>query len=214
MVVSAEDSRDANDRPLEFNWQLLQGDPERVTIEPLEGGARARITLDWHDPFPISEEVPLETARVDIGVFANNGVHDSAPAILSWYFPPSETRVYEPSPDGAPRVVSIDHADPAKAKTYADPMLVARADWRDDYAWGPGGDLLGWTRIRPGRSDDFTADGARILTRDAGGSPERVEPVAYPLGRDDRGRLVVEELSSGAALDYRGAAPPPEEARP
>jgi hypothetical protein len=41
-----------------------------------------------------------------------------------------------------------------------------------------------------------------------------VEPVAYPLGRDERGRLMVEELSSGAALDYRGAAPPPEEARP
>jgi hypothetical protein len=198
MLVSAEASRDPNGRPLGFEWHLLQGDPEKVRIEPLAGGARARITIDWHDPFPISEEVPLETSRVDIGVFAHNGVHDSAPAILSWYFPPVEKRRYAPGPDGAPRIVTIDHADPERAKAYADPMLVARADWRDAYAYDAAGKLLGWTRHRAGGSEDFTPDGRRVLTRDAAGRPQRTEAVAHVLDRDRRGRLVVEELSAAA----------------
>ena len=33
-----------------LHWRLLQGDPAHVTIEPLDGGRRARITLDWQDP--------------------------------------------------------------------------------------------------------------------------------------------------------------------
>ena len=76
MVVSAEESRDASDRPLTFTWSLLQGDPERVRIEPLDDGRQARITIDWHDPFEASENNPIRTSRVDIGLFANNGVHD------------------------------------------------------------------------------------------------------------------------------------------
>ena len=99
MLVTAEDTRDPNGRPLRFEWHLLQGDPARVKIEPQDGGRRARITLDWHDPFRISEDNPVISSRVDIGVFAHNGAHDSAPALLSWYCPP-ESRTYAPGPDG------------------------------------------------------------------------------------------------------------------
>ena len=167
-----------------------------MSIEPLGDGSRARITLDWHDPFEISEETPLTTSRVDIGVFAHNGVHDSAPAIVSWYFPPHETRRYEDGPDGVPRIVSIDHADPQKAEVYADPLLLPRADWRDDYAYGEDGTLAGWTRHRGTRTQDYTADGARILTRSPDGRPERVVPVAYTLDQDGRGRLRLREVSA------------------
>ncbi|HMR51765.1 MAG TPA: hypothetical protein PKA33_04670 [Amaricoccus sp.] len=206
MLLSAEASRDANDRPLEFHWRLLQGDPERVRIEPLDGGARARVTLDWHDPFEISEEVPLTTARVDIGVFASNGVHDSAPAILSWYFPPQESRRYAPGPDGAMRIAAIDYADPQKAETYADPMLIPRANWRDEYRYAPDGTPAGWIRFREGRDDAFTPEGLRILTRDAAGAPATVEAVAYPLRRTPEGGFAVDELSTGRILDYAGPA--------
>ena len=192
--VSAEETADPNGRELAFAWRLLQGDPERVRIEPLDDGRRARITLDWHDPFPISDDNPLVTARVDIGVFANNGVHDSAPAILSWYFPPSEARSYAPGPDGAPRIASIDYAG---RKAYADPMLVARADWRDDYHWAPDGSLLGWTRVRGERREEFDAAGARILAPAEGPAPARTEPVAYPLRRLPDGRLGIAEVSAG-----------------
>ena len=206
MLVSAEETRDPNGRELAFHWRLLQGDPAKVRIEPLDGGARARITLDWHDPFEISEQDPVVTSRVDIGVFADNGAHDSAPAIVSVWFPPGETRRYAPGPDGAPRIAAIDHADPKAAKAYRDPMLVARADWRDDFAYAADGTPLGWTRHRAGRPPEgFTPEGARILARGADGRPARTAPVAYRLSRDAAGALLIEEISPEAA-----PAPSPE----
>ena len=197
MIVSAAESRDANNRDLTFHWHLLQGDPERVTIEPLGDGTRARITLDWHESFPISEDDPTVTSRVDIGVFAHNGVHDSAPAIVSWYFPPHETRIHEDGPDGAPRLVSLDHADPEKAEIYADPLLLPRADWRDAFTYTADGALAGWTRHRGDRTEDYTATGARILTRTPDGTPDRTEAVAYPLRAADDGALHLREVSVG-----------------
>jgi hypothetical protein len=194
MQVSAAATRDPNGRPLSFQWRLLQGDPERVRIEPSADGASARITLDWQEPFRISEDNPLTASRVDIGVFANNGVHDSAPAIISWYFPPEEARRYAAGPDGALRIASIDYA--ARPAAYADPMLIARADWRDDYHYAPDGSLTGWTRVRGARQDDYAADGARILTPAADGAPARTEPVAYPLSRRPDGSLGLQEISA------------------
>ena len=207
MTLSAEDSRDANGRPLSFSWALLQGDPARVRIEPLDDGRRARVTLDWHDPYRISEENDQTTSRVDIGVFANNGVHDSAPAILSWTFPAHETRTYEPGPDGAPRIVSIDYADPEKRRVYADPLLYPRAAWRDAYAYAyaPDGAPRGWTRTTAdGRETAYAPDGARVLEADPEGRPLRTEPVAYALRPGPAGTLDIVELSGDPA-----AAPDP-----
>ena len=192
--LSAADTVDPDGRPLSFQWRLLQGDPAHVKIEPGEDGTTARITLDWQEPFRISEDNPLITSRIDIGVFANNGVHDSAPAIVSWYLPPEEARRYVPGPDGVMRLASIDYA--ARPGTYADPMLIPRADWRDDYRYAADGSLAGWTRTRAGRSDDYTAQGARILVPASGDAPARTEAVAYPLSRGPDGSLRLEEVSA------------------
>jgi hypothetical protein len=43
MTVSAAATRDPNGRPLRFDWVLLQGDPDRVRIEPLDPRARAPV---------------------------------------------------------------------------------------------------------------------------------------------------------------------------
>jgi hypothetical protein len=195
ITLTAEETRDPNDRPLTFEWRLLQGDPEKVTIEPSEDGRQARITLDWHDPFRIAEDNPLISSRIDVGVFANNGKHDSAPAILSVYCPPDQARIYAAGPDGAPRVVSIDYA--ARPGSYVDPMLIARAGWRDDYHYDADGALTGWTRTRADgpTPEEFTAEGYRRL------SPGRAEVPAYPLERDDKGGLRVEEVASGRVID-------------
>ena len=202
MILSAEASRDANGRPLEFHWRLLQGDPAKVRIEPIDGGARARVTLDWHDPFRISEENDQIASRVDIGVFASNGAHDSAPAILSWAFPAHEARVYEPDENGVPRIVSVDFADPARAKVYADPLLYPRTDWRDVHRYDAEGRSLGWTRRRAGVETLFAPDGARLLETSPEGRPLRAAAVLYAIGPDPTGTLAVQELSEGGMIEY------------
>ena len=204
LTVSAADTTDPNGRPLAFHWRLLHGDPARVRITPLEDGRQARIEIDWQDPRPVAKDSPVTAARVDIGVFADNGAHDSAPAIVSMVLPAWETRVYEPGPDGSLRIASIDYADPAKAGTYVDPMLMARADWRDVYAYDAAGRLTGWRRIRDGQAEDFDAEGRRILARDSAGRPARTSRPLYPLARTASGGLAISEIpgdtSSGGGV--------------
>ena len=195
MVVSAEDSRDVNGRPLTFTWALLQGDPAKVLIEPLDGGRRARITLDWHDPFEISEEVPLVTSRVDIGVFAANGVHDSAPAILSWYFPPDASRTWETGPGRRPppRRHRPPPAGPALRRSRAlprrglggPPRLGSRRTARRlDPA--PGGPPGGGVRRR--RPPDPLPSPGRVTRADGAGRPRHPPRRRRPLCSRGTGR--------------------------
>jgi hypothetical protein len=207
MTVSAAATRDPNGRPLAFHWRLLRGDPERVRITPSGDGARAEIAIDWQAPRPVADASPVVSSRVDIGVFASNGVHDSAPAFVSLLLPAHETRVYASGPDGSLRIAAIDHADPKHAGAYLDPMLMARADWRDDYRYDAEGRLTGWRRSRADRpAEDFDARGRRILEVDAAGSPARTVAVRYPLARGPAGGLVVREVPGA---DPAGADPSP-----
>ena len=196
LTVSAEATGDPNGRPLTFTWAVLRGDPERTRIEMLdEAGTRARITVEWQDPRPVPGLPDIVSRRVDIGVFASNGVHDSAPAFVSVLLPRHETRVYEAGPDGAMRPVSIDRA--AGPDDYADPALFPAMPWRDDYLYAADGASLGWTRTRDGFASDYAPDGARVLTRDAEGLPEHVEGVVYAVAADEDGVTRVEERSAG-----------------
>lgn len=187
LTLSADETKDPNGRPLSFQWRLLQGKGEHVRITPSKDGRTASISLDWQEPFAISKDNPVKSSRVDIGVYANNGVHDSAPAILSVWFPPDEARTYEPGPDGAMRIASIDYA--GRPGVYADPMLIARADWRDSYHYDAAGRLTGWTRTRGGASEEYDAEGRRILAPADATGPARTEAVSYPLRRLPDGGL-------------------------
>ena len=172
ILVSAAETRDPNGRALAFDWRLLQGDPAKVRIEPMGDGSTARITLDWHDPFPVSEDDPTPTARIDVGVFASNGVHDSAPAILSWYCPPTETRSYAaPGPataaGAAARRDRPRRPGPRRGLRRPAPRAARRLARRIRHRRGRPRHRLD----PPPRGRDpeaFTADGARILDRDAG----------------------------------------------
>src|SRR6056297_2788064 len=128
LVVTTEDTSAPNDRPLTFEWRLLRGDPRRVWIEP-QGvdGRSAKIRIAWHDQW--TEPVPGSKAgkerrvsRVDIGVFANNGVFDSAPALISIDFPEHQIRQYTAEPSGGKRLLSIDY-DTVGRDAYFDPVL-------------------------------------------------------------------------------------------
>ena len=174
MLVSAENTRDPNNRPLVYHWRLLRGDLERVQIKPLNPqGTRAELLVAWHERQPIEAGSALLSSRVDIGVFAHNGAHYSAPAFISWYFPANENRTY----DNAHRIAAIEYRPASEAESYADPALLTPASWRDTYQYDPQGQWLGWTRTRDGATEEFTRDGALVLKRDEQGRPSEARTV-------------------------------------
>ncbi|MEO0990899.1 MAG: hypothetical protein AAFX00_08130, partial [Pseudomonadota bacterium] len=140
MIVSTANTTDPNGRPLTFVWRVLSGDPEKVRITPLDAdGTLARIEIDWHDPFTratrASQEDKRVSSRVDIGVFASNGAHISAPGFISVAFPSHQVRQYTDGPNGVPTPVSIDY-DAAGRDAYLDPLLYWSAPWTDAFTEG------------------------------------------------------------------------------
>ncbi|MBL3570653.1 hypothetical protein BV509_00475 [Rhodovulum sulfidophilum] len=152
MTVSAAETRDPNGRKLTFTWALLQGDPARVWIEPLDpDGSRARIRVAWHDPKTAitrdrSGYHNRRQSRVEIGVFASNGINDSAPAFVTVFFPDHQNRTYATSGAGGMRLVSIDY-DAMGRGVYYDPLLFWSAPWTDRAGYDGAGALTGWTRF-------------------------------------------------------------------
>lgn len=164
MVVTAKDTRDPNGRALRFSWVILRGDPGKVRIEPLDPvGTAARITIDWQDAQPIAPGLPPEgearlSSRVDIGVFAWNGVHDSAPAFISVSFPTHQVRTYVRQPDGDLQLASVDYNALARKAPY-DPLLYWSASWRDDFSYDEAGNLTGWQRKTGTEVQEFSPEG-------------------------------------------------------
>jgi hypothetical protein len=92
IVIDVSKTADLQKRPLKLLFQVLQGDPRLVKIDHSGGGPYARIRVRWHPPMITT--TGIRSHRVDIGIFANNGVSVSAPAILSFYMLPNEQRFY------------------------------------------------------------------------------------------------------------------------
>jgi len=106
MVVSAEGSYDVNKRPLTFTWVVLRGDAGRIKIRPTnDAQSVVELVVPYHARRPISPGSPMESNRVDIGVFAHNGVHHSAPAFITYFSLDSEARTY----DDKGRILEIGH---------------------------------------------------------------------------------------------------------
>lgn len=193
MVVSAEPTVDPNGHGVQFDWVLLRGDPARVRIEPQgPDGMTARITVNWHDAFALPANDSggtggRETSRVDIGVFAWNGLSDSAPAILSISFPTHQHRTYETGLGGAVRLASVDYDARGRGATY-DPRLHWSAPWRDEFVYGPDGALTGWTRDTGHELDIY----------DASGQPVQGPPIRYELAQPPGEAPVLGILREGA----------------
>lgn len=151
LVVTAEDTFAPNDRPFTFEWRLLRGNPERVWIEPQgPDGRTAKIRVAWHEPWtelaPSKKgQIERRMSRVDIGVFANNGVYDSAPSFISIDFPEHQIRQYTALTDGGKRLLSIDY-DAEGREAYFDPLLYWSAAWTDTASYDKNGKISGWDR--------------------------------------------------------------------
>lgn len=186
MVVSAANTTDPNGHDLEFTWALLRGDPKRVRITPGgERGETAEISIDWHPTRQISPGHKRLTNRVDIGVFAWNGYHDSAPAIISIGFPGHQIREYGPVADGTQtKLLSIDY-DAAERDAKYDPVLFWSAPWKDVMIYDDAGAVVEMQRqfadktlslasaeaLSNGQEIRYSLkenEGSRILSMDAG----------------------------------------------
>lgn len=93
IVVSTRGSGDLLGRPVSLTWQILRGDPKLIRLEEGPEKGQATIRLKWH--MPMITETGIRTNRVDIGVFATNGVSTSAPAFVTFYMLPNENRFYD-----------------------------------------------------------------------------------------------------------------------
>jgi hypothetical protein len=177
MTIDAASSLDQRD--LKFQWVVLQGDPKRVVIKPLnETASRVEITVAYHERFRLQEgsNAPsaMTSSRVDVGCFVKAGAYYSAPSFISFYFLPNEQRVYRE--DG--QILSVDYTN--AAHRYADPVLTLQKNWKDLYEYDPQGHLTGWYRTRTGGgAERFTHKGHKVLETDKQNRPVKACVVQY-----------------------------------
>lgn len=96
LVLSTAKSGDRLNRPITIKAVVLQGDPALVKLQTEAERSIVRIKARWQPPILVGSSVPaIRSHRVDIGLFADNGVSLSAPAIVSLYMLPNERRFYD-----------------------------------------------------------------------------------------------------------------------
>lgn len=178
MTVEAASSMSLGSE-MKFQWVLLQGDPKKVFIKPLNRDAsRVEITVAYHGTFrPLqangSPQV-VASSRVDIGCFVKGTSYYSAPSFVSFYYLPNEERVYRE--DG--QILSVDYTN--AAHRYADPVLTLQKGWKDLYEYDDHGHLTGWYRARSsGQPERFTRLGHKVLTTDSLNRPLKACAVQY-----------------------------------
>lgn len=93
MLISLEKTLNPVKSPMQMRAVLLQGDPRFVRIETGPNKSAMRVSVRWQPPMLTA--TGIRSHRIDIGIFADNGVSISAPAILSFYMLPNEMHFYD-----------------------------------------------------------------------------------------------------------------------
>ena len=97
-----------------FHWRLLQGDPAKVTIEPLDGGAPRPHHPRLARPLPDLRGEPDHRPPASTSASSPTTARTTAPRRSSaGPSRPTRPAATRPGPDGAPRIAAIDYADPA-----------------------------------------------------------------------------------------------------
>ncbi len=176
IVISAENSKDLTGKSLNWNWVVLRGDKNKIKINKLnKEGSVAELIVQYQTSKPITPDSKLESPRVDIGVFVNNGEYYSAPGFVTFFFLNNEQRLY----DKNNKIISIDYG--AQKDNYVDPMISVKKNWKDEYQYNKKGELLGWKRIRGTYVQEFTAEGGILIDRDRIGRPLSARKVNYKI---------------------------------
>ena len=153
-----------------FEWRLLQGDPRaRDDRAAAEDGRSARDHPRLARALPAS---PTTTRSRPPGSTSASSPTTACTTAPRRSFPgtsrPRRRARYAPGPDGTLRIDRDRPRRPATA-AYADPMLIPRADWRDDYHYAADGTLPAGRGCAPRPGDRPP----RLSTRPAGACPTR-----------------------------------------
>ena len=120
-------------RRTRFHWFVGQGDESKVKIREIDSiGRRVEISVDYHTP-PFETPFGVRSSRVDVICIADNGDHYSAPAFVTWYFPPNELRSY----NSKRLPIVIDYS--AFATNYADLNVAPPKNFSDEFLYDAGG---------------------------------------------------------------------------
>lgn len=204
ITIDASQSLRNTDAHLTWHWKVLQGDRERINIITQNADSSvATISIKHHARRPIRDGSKMESSRVDIGVFVSNGTYFSPPAIVSFYWPEDEHRIYDD--DG--KILSVQYTDHANGGNYSDPMLVTSKIWKDEYHYNAAGQQTGWTRIRQESKQRFTTDGALVLTLDKQQRPLTAETVRYVAQNRGNRAPILEQIPGDEILEYEYASP-------
>ena len=192
-TLDAGSSIDLSGKPLTFRWVVLRGDQERILVEKQdENGTIVRLSIPWHERFPVETGSQLESNRVDVGLFVGNGDHWSAPAFFSVYFPDNQKRVY----DEHDRVLSVDYT----LDNYVDPLIETPRDWIDKYRYDANGSLLGWDRTirsdKGSESHKFDSSGRLLVKTDENSSTVGRVSVRYMPARDSRNKVILKQVQA------------------
>ncbi|MFV2067468.1 MAG: hypothetical protein ACC645_10845 [Pirellulales bacterium] len=180
MVVSAETSVDVNERDLTFHWSVLRGNASKIKINPLnEQRSVVELLVPYHARRPMVPGSKLESNRVDIGAFVNNGKRYSAPGFITFFSLDTEWRVY----NERNLIESVRYQGRGEGN-YVDPSIDATKRWTDRYAYDEQGQLLGWTRVLDGNRQEFTPEGLLIIERGDDDRPIRVRAMRYELEQE------------------------------
>lgn len=174
IVVSAQNSYDANGLPLTYHWSILRGDSSQITINPLNANeSEVEILINYHSETTIPNSSRY-TNLVSIGVFVHNGHYYSAPAFVTSYTKRNELRTYNTTTNKIESIVYNNN--------YLDPTVSYEKDWDSDYfLYDINNELIGWTRLKGSQIDRFTKEGYVVESEDAQGNPISVSEVRYSL---------------------------------
>jgi len=203
MVVQADIKAIRKPESLTYRWVVLRGDASRIKIISKNStNSLVEIIVPWHERSTVPGRPELTTDRVDIGVFADNGKHLSAPAFVSLMYPGRQMRKYNQKK----QILVADYTDPEFNKRYTDPLLFPFRDWRDSYRYDTQGRLIGWQRLANGKTVDYTRDGAIVVERDRLGRAIKAQKVGYLAKPTKTGRaqIVVQRLPVFITYKYSG----------
>jgi len=159
-----------------LRWVVLRGDPRKITLLPLQPDqSQVEVSVMHHGGrFSVRAGQPLQSSRVDIGVFATRGQQVSAPSFVSFFHLNNETRTY--ADDG--RILTMDYTV-AATNRYVDPVISLSKHWRDEYQYDEDRQPTGWTRHLGDTVERFNLRGERVEETDKLGRATVTRTVNY-----------------------------------